>query len=84
MLIRGNHDVEFYWDSAREAFVDALIDRADDALPDAATRDAFRARIEFRHWFYYVENLLYVEHGHQYDETCSYSNVLVPLSPRDP
>jgi UDP-2,3-diacylglucosamine pyrophosphatase LpxH len=84
VLIRGNHDVEFYWDSAREAFVDALLERSGDSLADAAARDAFRARIEFRHWFYYAENLLYVEHGHQYDETCSYSNVLVPLSPRDP
>lgn len=84
VLIRGNHDVEFYWDSAREAFVEALIERAGDALNDPAEREAFRARIEFRHWFYYVEDLLYVEHGHQYDETCCYSNVLVPLSARDP
>jgi UDP-2,3-diacylglucosamine pyrophosphatase LpxH len=84
VLIRGNHDVEFYWESAREAFVDALVERAGEAVTDPAARDAFRARIEFRHWFYYAENLLYVEHGHQYDATCSYSNVLAPLSPRDP
>jgi UDP-2,3-diacylglucosamine pyrophosphatase LpxH len=84
VLIRGNHDVEFYWDSARDAFVDALIERAGDAVADDAAREAFRGRVEFRHWFYYVEDLLYVEHGHQYDETCCYSNVLVPLSPRDP
>jgi UDP-2,3-diacylglucosamine pyrophosphatase LpxH len=84
VLIRGNHDVEFYWDAARDAFVQALLDRAPEALADPATREAFHARIEFRHWFYYVEGLLYVEHGHQYDETCSYQHVLMPLSPRDP
>lgn len=84
VLVRGNHDVEFYWDSAREAFVEALIERAGDALRDPDALEAFRARIEFRHWFYYVEDLLYVEHGHQYDETCCYKNVLMPLSPRDP
>jgi UDP-2,3-diacylglucosamine pyrophosphatase LpxH len=84
VLIRGNHDVEFYWDTAREAFVQALLDRAPLALSDPSVREAFQARIEFRHWFYYVEGLLYVEHGHQYDETCSYHHVLMPLSPRDP
>lgn len=84
VLVRGNHDVEFYWDSARDAFVEALVERAGDTLADEAGLAAFRARVEFRHWFYYVEDLLYVEHGHQYDETCCYKNVLMPISPRDP
>lgn len=84
VLVRGNHDVEFYWESAQEAFVRALLERAGDTLDDPELRTAFQARIEFRPWFYYVENLLYVEHGHQYDETCSHHHVLAPLSPRDP
>ncbi|MFI5308755.1 MAG: metallophosphoesterase, partial [Polyangiales bacterium] len=83
VLIRGNHDVEFYWEPARAAFVQALVDRAP-APSDPATVASFEARIEFRHWFYYVEGLLYVEHGHQYDETCSYKHVLMPVSPGDP
>src|SRR5689334_21796151 len=28
VLIRGNHDVDFYWETARSAFVHALLDRA--------------------------------------------------------
>jgi UDP-2,3-diacylglucosamine pyrophosphatase LpxH len=84
VLVRGNHDVDFYWQTARDAFVKALVERAPASLDDASARETFEARVEFRHWFYYVEGLLYVEHGHQYDETCSHHHVLLPLSPRDP
>lgn len=84
VLVRGNHDVDFYWETARSAFTQALVDRAMHALTDEETRRTFEARVEFRHWFYYVEDLLYVEHGHQYDETCSHAHWLSPLSPRDP
>jgi hypothetical protein len=82
VLIRGNHDVDFYWEAARTAFVKALSERAE-GLGDEAAHASFAQRIDFRHWFYYVEDLLYVEHGHQYDETCAYPNLLSPVSPYD-
>lgn len=81
VIVRGNHDVEFHWEEAQQAFVEALAERA--RLDDEA-RVAFAARVEFAPWFYYVEGLLYVEHGHQYDATCSHEHPLVPVSPRDP
>jgi UDP-2,3-diacylglucosamine pyrophosphatase LpxH len=87
VFVRGNHDVEFYWASAQRAFLDALSERAEHEgfdRTDPAARAAFEARVEFRHWFYYVRGLLYVEHGHQYDATCAYHHVLAPRSPRDP
>lgn len=84
VLVRGNHDADFYWETARSAFVQALVDRAGAALCEASAREAFEARVEFRQWFYYVEDLLYVEHGHQYDETCAHPHWLAPMSPRDP
>ena len=84
VLVRGNHDVDFYWETARSAFVQALVERATESLSELEARRAFEARVEFRQWFYYVENLLYVEHGHQYDETCAHSHWLAPMSPRDP
>lgn len=84
VLVRGNHDVDFYWQTARDAFVKALVERAPVSLDPVAARAELESRVEFRHWFYYVEGLLYVEHGHQYDETCSHHHVLLPLSPRDP
>jgi UDP-2,3-diacylglucosamine pyrophosphatase LpxH len=83
VIVRGNHDVEFYWEAATNAFVEALLEHAG-AFADDAARDDFLGRIEFRPWFYYVEGLLYVEHGHQYDANCAYHHHLAPLSPRDP
>ncbi|HXX65591.1 MAG TPA: hypothetical protein VEK07_00300 [Polyangiaceae bacterium] len=45
---------------------------------------AFESRIDFAPWFYYVRDVAYVEHGHQYDTLCSTENVMAPLSPLDP
>ncbi len=84
VLVRGNHDVDFHWESARAAFVEAIAARLPGGPPDGAARAALEARIEFAPWFYYVEGLLYVEHGNQYDAMCSYLSPLVPLSPTDP
>jgi UDP-2,3-diacylglucosamine pyrophosphatase LpxH len=84
VFIRGNHDVEMYWESVQRAFLDALVTRTSFANDAAETRVQFESRIEFRHWFFYVDGLLYVEHGHQYDATCAYHHQLAPRSPRDP
>lgn len=86
-LVRGNHDVDFHWKAARDAFVHALLEcrpRADQSGVHEASSEAFVARVEFYPWFYYVEGLLYVEHGHQYDAMCSYHHLLAPVSPTDP
>src|SRR5262249_5438897 len=32
-------------------------------------------------WFYFQENLVWVEHGHQYDDYCSFDYVLNPVEP---
>ncbi len=82
VLVRGNHDVDFYWEPVRRAFIEELCAHAE--LGDDKKRSLFKSRIEFRQWFYYVRGQLYVEHGHQYDETCAYHNGLAPLSPYDP
>ena len=84
VVVRGNHDVELYWEESQRAFVEALFERAEVPADDAAARADFEQHVEFRHWFYYVRGLLYVEHGHQYDATCAYQHVLAPRSPRDP
>ena len=48
---------------------------------DEAARAAFAARISFCPWFYYKEDLIYIEHGHQYDEYCSFDYLLHPVAP---
>ncbi len=83
VVVRGNHDVDFYWESAQEAFVEALVERADGLADDADALARFRGRVVFHDWFYYEEGLLYVEHGHQFDAMCSYHHALAPVSPED-
>jgi hypothetical protein len=41
-------------------------------------------RIHFVPWFYLAPGLLYVEHGHQYDEYCSNLRILYPVLPKNP
>lgn len=75
VVIRGNHDVDFHWRPVQEAFVEILASHG---------ADASRGQVEFSDWFYYEEGLVYVEHGHQYDDYCSYQNVLHPVRASDP
>jgi UDP-2,3-diacylglucosamine pyrophosphatase LpxH len=84
VLIRGNHDMDFHWEDAREAFVQAVIERIPTVADNAEARAQVEARIEFCPWFYYVEGLLYVEHGHQFDAVCNYPHLLAPLQAADP
>jgi len=84
VLIRGNHDMDFHWTAAREAFVDAIRQAAPEEVVRELDGDVLTERVRFYPWFYYVEGLLYVEHGHQFDAMCNYPRLLAPLSPADP
>ncbi|MCC6898679.1 MAG: metallophosphoesterase [Polyangiaceae bacterium] len=74
VVVRGNHDVDFHWEPVQAAFRAILREHG------ATHLDA----IEFADWFYYEEGVVYVEHGHQYDDYCSYEHVLFPVVPTDP
>ncbi len=74
VIVRGNHDVDFHWEPVQDEFR-ALV---------AAHAPISQDGIEFSDWFYYEEGVVYVEHGHQYDDFCSYENVLHPVLPSDP
>ncbi|MFH0901469.1 MAG: hypothetical protein V2A73_12650 [Pseudomonadota bacterium] len=38
--------------------------------------------ISFHPWFYFEENVAWIEHGHQYDDYCSFDYVLDPVAPK--
>lgn len=73
VVLRGNHDVDFHWEPVKILFRSLL-----------GALGAPPSRIEFADWFYYEEDLIYIEHGHQYDDFCSYDHVLHPVLPSDP
>jgi hypothetical protein len=78
VVVRGNHDIELFWHSAQQAMIDAICEHA-----PVESRAAIGARIAIQPWFFVVEGLLYVEHGHQFDAMCSYGDPLLSTCPRD-
>jgi UDP-2,3-diacylglucosamine pyrophosphatase LpxH len=84
-IVAGNHDVEFHWPAVQETFkkgVAALWTELGPARrPGAPTADAIEAAITFHPWFYFLEGLVWIEHGHQYDATCSFDHFLAPVDP---
>jgi UDP-2,3-diacylglucosamine pyrophosphatase LpxH len=81
-LVHGNHDIEFHWEAVKSELKDQLAALA--PLGSIAEIEAFKNRIEFNPWFFYVGGVAYIEHGHQYDAYCATDYVMAPLSPFDP
>jgi UDP-2,3-diacylglucosamine pyrophosphatase LpxH len=79
VFVRGNHDIELHWNEAQNALVSAML-----ALEPVEEHDALRSRIAIRPWFFAVEGLLYVEHGHEFDPLCGYGDPLSSTCMRDP
>lgn len=77
-LVHGNHDLELHWDGVQQEMRKVLRAHAPSA------DDAFDERIGFQPWFYYVDGVAYIEHGHQYDAYCATDHIMAPRSPLDP
>ncbi|HXH48484.1 MAG TPA: hypothetical protein VNM47_03850 [Terriglobia bacterium] len=90
-ITKGNHDVEFHYAGVQAEFINELrgilkrksIRTAD---PNRAQRVAMinSQSVRFADWFYYEKDLLWVEHGNQYDEVNSFKYWLSPLLPAIP
>jgi UDP-2,3-diacylglucosamine pyrophosphatase LpxH len=79
VIVRGNHDIELHWRAAQSATITAIVAHAPEEQ-----RALLRARIRICPWFFAVKDLLYVEHGHEFDAMCNYGDPLLPTCPRDP
>ncbi|MET0390656.1 MAG: hypothetical protein ABW321_32085 [Polyangiales bacterium] len=79
VVVRGNHDIELYWEEAQNALIDAIL-----ASEPSTHHAALREQILIRSWFFAVDGLLYVEHGHEFDPLCSYGDPLASTCLRDP
>jgi UDP-2,3-diacylglucosamine pyrophosphatase LpxH len=73
-VLRGNHDVDFHWGPVQDEFRAAL-------ARHGKTADGC---VDFIEWFYYEQDRIYIEHGHQYDDYCSQDHVMHPVMPSDP
>ncbi len=84
-IIAGNHDTEFQFEETQIRFRSAVAD-AWRALPASSRQgarpaDEVAAGIHFHPWFFYEEGQMWIEHGHQYDECCSFAYQLEPRLP---
>jgi len=78
VIVVGNHDVEFHYPMVQRTFVEWLCGLSAGAGADEEERQRFSARVQFCPWFYYRPDRIYIEHGHQFDEYCSFDYQLHP------
>jgi UDP-2,3-diacylglucosamine pyrophosphatase LpxH len=78
VIVVGNHDFEFRYEPVQRTLVEWLVGLAVGAGVEEEQKLAFARRIQFCPWFFYREDLVYIEHGHQYDEYCSFDYLLHP------
>ncbi len=85
VFVGGNHDAELHWDGVRARLrgllLELYVERLKGRTTDVAKIHAFFTRVRFCPWFFLEPGALYVEHGHQYDELCSFEHVLYPVGP---
>lgn len=83
-IVCGNHDAELYWPEVQDALRQGLArcwrDTPAAARTGAATASQVAAGIDFHPWFYYEPGVAWIEHGHQYDECCSFEYNLSPAN----
>lgn len=84
-IIAGNHDIEFHWESIQREFAQAVAiawERVAGPRLEQVGGEVVARRIGFHPWFYYEPGVAWIEHGHQYDECCSFEFGLCPVDPR--
>ena len=74
-VVVGNHDVEL--------LAPEVVAELERGLADAGADDRARARIAVVPWFVYAPGVCWIEHGHVYDEGCSFEFNLAPMDPKD-
>jgi UDP-2,3-diacylglucosamine pyrophosphatase LpxH len=81
-IIVGNHDIELLAPEVVAELDRQLRASAQDLSHTSRTADAF-SRISVVPWFVYEPGTAWIEHGHVYDEGCSFEFNLAPTDPKD-
>jgi UDP-2,3-diacylglucosamine pyrophosphatase LpxH len=73
-VLRGNHDLELYFEGVRRRLLELL-----SSFDDGPSLETLSERVRFHEWFYFEPGRVFVEHGNQYDSTNSIRYPLRPL-----
>lgn len=76
-ILRGNHDLELYYDLVQQRLIEHLTRAPGGPSPEEAA-----ARVRFHQWFLLEPGRLYIEHGNQYEASNSIRYPLRPVLPR--
>lgn len=87
-IIEGNHDAEFYFEEVRVRLRRYVVELAEGLHAGRKQSGSFDAEkigeaFRFRTWFMASPGRYHIEHGHQYDEYCSFEYNLAPLDHRE-
>jgi UDP-2,3-diacylglucosamine pyrophosphatase LpxH len=75
IIIPGNHDIESAYEEVQSTFKNEI----PKYLTDPPEARSLEGNLEFLPWFYYEPELIFVEHGHQYDPLNSFDFFLCPF-----
>ena len=80
IIIKGNHDVNWFWPEVRYRFYELMETFLRELCTTQGRKEKEIAgaldRLYVRSWSLYIRNLLYVEHGNQYDPANTFRNFL--------
>ncbi len=83
-IICGNHDAELFWPQVQQRFRSGVARvwqrMSESQRTGAPSAEQLGGRIDFHDWFYYEPGVVWIEHGHQYDECCSFEYNLNPVN----
>ncbi len=84
IVLRGNHDIEMFWPQVQAHFRRLIAEHHPVDIGYMTMKELVATRVQFPQWFWYTPDLLYVEHGCQYDPFCSTEHMLNPIVPTCP
>lgn len=77
LIVKGNHDIELFWEAVRQAFVFFL------ANDDPQLYAVFNERTRFYQQSLIINNELYIEHGHLLEEITGAASDTLPGNPEE-
>ncbi len=77
LIVKGNHDIELFWEAVRQAFVFFL------ANDDAQLYAIFNERTRFYQQSLIINNEMYIEHGHLLEEITGGASDTLPGNPQE-
>jgi UDP-2,3-diacylglucosamine pyrophosphatase LpxH len=84
VILHGNHDAEMFWPEVQEHFFRLIAEHHPEDVSYLEMKATVAERVQFAPWYWYVPEVLYVEHGCQYDAFCSFEYFLNPVLPAQP